>query len=59
MFGLLFDTTVPGTLDSYRRHPAIAGSLEQCGLSDCRWYMDLLGRVGWSVSVVVSIELRN
>ena len=58
MVGPLFGTTVSGTLGYYQRHPAIAGSLEQCGLSGCRWYMDQ-GRVGWSVSVVVSIELRN
>ena len=44
--GPLIGTTVPGSLGMCRRRLAIAGSLERCGLSDCRWYMDLLGHVG-------------
>ena len=61
LVGPLIGTTVPGTLGKCRRHLAIAGSLEQGGLSDCRWCMCVLGHVGWLVIniVVVSIELRS
>ena len=59
LVGLLIGTTVPGSLGMCRRHLAIAGSLEQCGLSDRRWCMYLLGHVGWLVIVVVSIELHS
>ena len=59
LVGLSIGTTVPGSLGMCQRRLAIAGSLERCGLSDRRWYMDLLGHVGWLVNVVVSIGLHS
>ena len=59
LVGPLIGTTVPGSLGMCRRRLAIAGSLERCGLSDRRWYIDLLGHVGWLVNVVVSIGLHS
>ena len=55
LVGPLIGTTVPGTLGTYQRHPAIAGSLGQGGLSDRRWCMCVPGHVVLLVSMVVSI----